>query len=65
MRIRVNGEFVELEASTIADVLRHYRLEHTKVVVEVNGAIVGQESLAATAVEDGMVLEIVHFVAGG
>jgi thiamine biosynthesis protein ThiS len=65
MRIRVNGEFVELEASTIADVLRHYRLDHAKVVVEANGAIVAQDSLAATAVQDGMILEIVHFVAGG
>jgi sulfur carrier protein len=65
MRIRVNGEWAQLEARTIADVLRHYGLEHKKVVVEADGTIVERARWGSTAVTDGMILEIVHFVGGG
>lgn len=65
MRIRVNGEWTQLEARTLADVLRHFALEHKKVVVEADGTIVERELLNTTPVSDGMMLEIVHFVGGG
>jgi sulfur carrier protein len=65
MRVRVNGEWTNVEARTVADVLRHYGLEQKRVVVEANGTILDQTLWDTTAVSDGMVLEIVHFVGGG
>lgn len=65
MRIRVNGEWADLEARTIADVLRRYGLEHRPIVVEANGTIVGKDGWETVEVSDGMILEIVHFVGGG
>lgn len=65
MRVRVNGEWANVEARTVADVLRHYGLERKRVVVEANGTIVDKELWETTDVTHGMVLEIVHFVGGG
>ena len=65
MRIRVNGEWTNVEARTVMDVLRQYGLERQKVVVEADGTILDQSSWDSTSVTDGMILEIVHFVGGG
>lgn len=65
LRIRVNGEWQELEVRTVADVLRRYGLEDKKVAVEANGTVIERPLWEATPAEDGMVLEIVHFVGGG
>jgi sulfur carrier protein len=65
MRVRVNGEWTNVDARTVADVLRHYGLERQRVVVEADGTILDKSSWDSTTVTDGMILEIVHFVGGG
>jgi len=65
MRLIVNGETRELEAATIADVIRHFGLEGKPVVAEADGAIVPKDRWADAPVRDGMRIELVHFVGGG
>ncbi|MEB1807644.1 MAG: sulfur carrier protein ThiS [Bacillaceae bacterium] len=65
MELYVNGETVELEASTLADIVKHYGLEKNLVVTEVNGEIIDRSNWEATVVEPGMKIELVHFVGGG
>jgi len=65
MRVRMNGEWADLEDRTIGDVLRRYGLEEKRVVVEANGEIIERALWDSTPLKDGMVLEIVHFVGGG
>jgi len=65
MRIRVNGNWMELDAETVAAVLEHFSLTDKKVAVELDGVVVDRKNWADTAVRDGAVLEIVQFVSGG
>jgi thiazole synthase len=63
--ITVNGELRQTAARTIADLARELELDPAKVAVESNGVIAPRSTLAQAALEDGDVLEIVHFVGGG
>jgi thiamine biosynthesis protein ThiS len=49
----------------VSDLLEELDLRERLVVVEQNGAIVRRDAYADTLLEDGDVLEIVHFVGGG
>lgn len=61
----VNGETRRSTAGTIAQLVSEIGLNPEKVAVERNGIIVPRSTLADTALGDGDVLEIVHFVGGG
>ncbi len=62
----VNGERRALEgAMTVADLLVALGLDGRKVAVERNEAIVPRSAYAATRLEPGDSLEIVHFIGGG
>ena len=62
----VNGEPRRIAAgATIADLVEALELNPAKVAVERNAVIVPRSTLAEVALEDGDVLEIVHFVGGG
>jgi thiazole synthase len=63
--VTLNGEQRRTDAATIADLVRELDLPPEKVAVERNGEISPRTRLAETALEDGDVLEIVHFVGGG
>ncbi|WP_423141386.1 sulfur carrier protein ThiS [Parablastomonas sp. CN1-191] len=63
--LTVNGEPRRAPAGTVADLVRHLGLDPAKVAVERNGAIAPRSALAAVAIAEGDVLEIVHFVGGG
>ena len=63
--ITVNGESRRTGAATIADLARELELDPAKVAVERNGTIAPRSELAEHRLEDGDVLEIVHFVGGG
>ena len=65
LSLTVNGETRRTFAATIADLVTELELAPEKVAVERNGAIVPRSALAETALVDGDVLEIVHFVGGG
>ena len=63
--ITLNGESRTTSAATIADLVRELELEPAKVAVERNREIAPRSELENTALTDGDVLEIVHFVGGG
>lgn len=66
MRLIINGEARQLpDPANLEELLAHLGLDPGAVVVEQNRAIVRRPRLAATPVEDGDRIEIVHFVGGG
>jgi len=66
MKLTINGDQRTFdEARTIEEVLRALDLDPRTVVVELNRTIVRRPALGSTPVNDGDVVEIVHFVGGG
>jgi thiamine biosynthesis protein ThiS len=66
MDIIFNGKPRELKAGTsIQELLDQLRLDCLQVVVEHNQNIIPRQRLAATDLQDGDVLEVIHFVGGG
>jgi thiamine biosynthesis protein ThiS len=66
MRIRINGEDKDvLEGQSVAALLEQLQIRPGRVVVELNRAIISREAHGSTLLEEGDVLEIVHFVGGG
>ena len=64
--IVVNGEERQVPApATLTDLLAHLGLDPRTVVVELNREIVRRPRLGDTAVAEGDVVELVHFVGGG
>ncbi len=64
--LTVNGEALGLPGpQNVAALVAHLGLDVRKVAVELNREIVPRSTYAATALADGDVLEIVHFICGG
>ncbi len=63
--ITLNGEIRRTAVATIADLVRELDLLPEKVAVERNGEIAPRSTLGDAELNDGDVLEIVHFVGGG
>jgi thiamine biosynthesis protein ThiS len=66
LEIMVNGESRQVPGpASVADLLRHLGLDPRTVVVELNREIVRRPRLEETALADGDMVELVHFVGGG
>jgi sulfur carrier protein len=66
MKIKVNGEIQEVkDGLTIADFVKQLELDETRLVVELNAEIVLKSQFSSTKLDDGDVIELVEFVAGG
>ena len=65
MRIEVNGQGRETNASTVLDLIEELKLDPKKVAVERNLEIVPRSLHASTALADGDKIELVQFVGGG
>jgi thiazole synthase len=65
LSLTVNGEPRRSVAVTVAELVNEIGLKPEKVAVELNGTIVPRSTLADAPLNDGDVLEIVHFVGGG
>ena len=66
LALTVNGEARSVPGpATLADLLSHLGLDPRTVVVELNREIVRRPRLGETALKDGDVVELVHFVGGG
>jgi thiamine biosynthesis protein ThiS len=62
----VNGQAREVaRGQTVLDLLRSLGLDPARLALELNGRIVKRTEWAATPLEVGAQLEIVHFVGGG
>ena len=66
VQVTLNAEKREVAVgTTVVDVIGMLDLDGRRIAVEINGAIIARESYAARALEDGDVVEVVHFVGGG
>lgn len=66
MRLTVNGELQEVpNGITVRGLIEHLQLTEGPVAVERNRSVVVRAEHASTSLEDGDVIEIVHFVGGG
>lgn len=64
--VRLNGEERAVPAGvSVRGLLEHLELKPEMVVVERNGDILRRDRYAEVSVEEGDVLELVHFVGGG
>ena len=65
MRLIINGQERDVEATTLADVVQHFGLNERIIVIEHNLNIVSRDLYAQTPFAEGDKIEIVHFVGGG
>lgn len=65
MRIQLNGEAHETQATTIAALVEALGLDLRKVAVERNLEIVPRSQYLAIALAEGDRIEVVQFVGGG
>lgn len=66
MTITVNGEERDIgEGAVVLSLLDELGLDPKTVVVQLNDDIVQRVDYAATALNDGDSIELVHFVGGG
>ncbi|HEX6925937.1 MAG TPA: sulfur carrier protein ThiS [Longimicrobiaceae bacterium] len=66
IEVVLNGEEREVPSGvTVRGLLEHLDLKPEMVVVERNGDILRRDRYAEVPVEEGDVLELVHFVGGG
>lgn len=65
LRIQVNGEPREVEATTVLGLVEALGLDPRKVAVERNLEIVPRSLHRATALAEGDRIEVVQFVGGG
>ncbi|MDY6970392.1 MAG: sulfur carrier protein ThiS [Spirochaetota bacterium] len=65
MKIKVNGNIIDFDKSTIKDIIIQYKLENRKVVVEKNGIIINRDDYSNEIIYDGDNIEIIRMVGGG
>jgi thiamine biosynthesis protein ThiS len=66
MQITINGEAQEMATgSTLAGLIRQFRLDTKKLAVELNQAIVPRSLYEKTVLQAADAIEIVHFIGGG
>jgi thiamine biosynthesis protein ThiS len=66
LALTINGEGrVVPGPATVQDLLARLGLDPRGIVVELNRRIVRRPEIGQTALQDGDVLELVHFVGGG
>ncbi|SUD91673.1 sulfur carrier protein ThiS [Psychrobacter phenylpyruvicus] len=63
--ITVNGEKQQTAQVTVQAVLDDLQLTQGRYAVEINGELIPKSELAATHVEQDMVIEVVQAVGGG
>jgi thiamine biosynthesis protein ThiS len=65
MKIKINGQWREVEASTIQALLEELGLSRRLLVIEHNLEIIEPQAYEQTVLAEGDQIEIVHFVGGG
>ena len=63
--ITVNGQQQQTEQVTVKAVLDDLQLTQGRYAVEINGELIPKSELAATDVEQDMIIEVVQAVGGG
>jgi thiamine biosynthesis protein ThiS len=66
MRVTLNGESRELtDGITVADLVAQLELTRRRIAIEINRDLVPRDAFDERMLEDGDVIEIVHFIGGG
>ena len=65
MKILYQGKETETDAATVAAFLAVQGVKSEEAVVELDGEIVAVDSVAATSLREGAVLNVFRIVAGG
>lgn len=66
MRVTLNGEAKELaDGITVGDLIVALELTKRRIAVEINRELVPRDAFAERMLNDGDVIEIVHFIGGG
>jgi len=65
MNVKINGQWMTIHGQTVYDLLESHGLEAKPVVVEADGVILVPSQWKTTQLSEGMILEVVHLVAGG
>jgi len=65
MKIRVNGESLEIDAPDIHALVTARNLDPSSLVVEHNHTLVRQTAWAKTPLREGDTIELLSFVGGG
>ena len=63
--IKVNGESMDMDGKTVAELLEAMDTSSQRVAVELNMDIVPRASYGKTVLKDGDTVEVVRFVGGG
>jgi thiamine biosynthesis protein ThiS len=66
MNVTVNGEVRDIaDGSSVAELLEVLGLEPKTMVVQRGDDIIARDDFGSTLIDDGDVLELIHFVGGG
>ena len=65
MKLKINGEYREANATTVFDLLTELGLHPQGTIVERNREIVDRQAYRETHLSEGDVLELVRLVGGG
>ncbi len=63
--VKVNGEMMDMDGKTVAELLEAVDAGSQRVAVELNMDIVPRASYGETLLKDGDSVEVVRFVGGG
>lgn len=65
MELKVNGEYLNVEASTLLELIHELNLVPERVAAEVNMAIISKKDYSNCRLRKGDSVELVNFVGGG
>ena len=63
--VKVNGEMMDMDGRTVAELLEKLDTTSQRVAVEVNEEIVPRATYGEAVLKDGDSVEVVRFVGGG
>ena len=65
-KIQLNGKKVTIKQTmSIFHLLKRYKLDKTKIALELNGIIIPSNSYKKKKLKDKDKIEVVHFIGGG
>ena len=64
-KIQINGRKINKAKLSVFDLLKKYKINRTKVAIELNGKILPKNKYNVTKLKDQDVIEMVQFIGGG
>ena len=65
MQLKLNGELEEVEATTVAELLKEVNAPSTGIAIALNGSVVRRAQHWSTPLQEGDEIEIIRAVQGG